>query len=208
MKIKISNNKQKQLQKGVLETFPKYTTFIINQASQTAQATRPDIVGQLSEEFPLYVEECKQQGIEPSLQGWVDYHTNKFFDAIDLAKEKIKNMIENFRIAIDKIDDGLIEVWVKDLLYTKTYLGLNTEALIKEYIRSKGLIVVKSSPEEESRNIDLYINKRPYQIKPQSYSRTGASTGHQGLPPVIFYKKSDENIELEIDDPQLLNLLK
>lgn len=207
MKIKISKNKQKQLTDEVLNSFPKYTTFIINQASQTSQATRPQIVGQLSEEFPNYLKKCKNESVQPSLQGWVDYHSDKFLDAVENSKTKIKTMVNNFKDAIELIDDELIEEWIKDLLFSKTYYGFNLEAIIIKFFQSKGCNVRKATAEEESRNIDLFVNERPYQVKPISFKRTNPTTANLGIQSIIYYSKIKDTIELEIDDPKLLDLI-
>lgn len=207
MRLIINNDMQRELVEDEEIDFPRYTTFLINQASQTSKATRPNIVGQLSVEFPLFLQECFDNNVEPSLNGWIYYHTNKFMDALELAKERTVEMIERFRRAINEIDDELIEVWIKDLLYKKTYIGLNTEGLIRDYLRSNGLEVRKSSVQEEGRNIDLFIMGNPYQVKPETFRHTAPHTGHQDLPPVIYYRKKDNNnIEITFDDDFLIGL--
>ena len=54
-KLSLSDKEIRKLLDIIEYDFPKYTTQIINIASQNAQATRPKVVGQMSElieEFP------------------------------------------------------------------------------------------------------------------------------------------------------------
>jgi hypothetical protein len=55
MKLKIKNDELQMDITGDKPDFSKYTTQIINLANQNAQATRPNVVGQMSDliqEFP------------------------------------------------------------------------------------------------------------------------------------------------------------
>ena len=54
MKFNISNAELSALNDITNPEFPKYTSQLINWANQTAQGTRPRIVGQLSDLFPEY----------------------------------------------------------------------------------------------------------------------------------------------------------
>ncbi|MDZ7363482.1 MAG: MjaI family restriction endonuclease [candidate division KSB1 bacterium] len=74
MKIKITNEEIQPLLELPVPEFPKYTTQLINLASQNAQATRPKVVGQMSElirQFPQKHwqewEECLMKRIRASM---------------------------------------------------------------------------------------------------------------------------------------------
>ncbi len=203
MKIKISASKIADLKKGNLEHFPKYTTYLINQAAQTAQATRPNIVGQLSEEYPKYVLECNKLGDTPTLEGWKNYHKEKYPNAVINAVSRTDSMIENFKEAISQIDEELIEEWVMDLLYDKTFYGFNLEATIKLYFIDLGFKVKDATPEDESKNIDLYIDDKPYQIKPESLGHKQSIRSHIDIP-IIIYSKEVNSIVIEFDDEYLI----
>lgn len=205
-KITISAAKIAEMKRSNLEHFPKYTTYLINQAAQTAQATRPSVVGQLSNEYPLYVEKCKQAGTTPSLEGWKEYHKSKFPTALENAVKRTDDMIVNFKEAINQIDDELIEEWVLDLLYDKTFYGFNLEATIKMFLTSKGLRIKDADASDESKNIDLYINERPYQIKPDSIEYKQAIKSKINIP-LIVYRKEGNNIIIEFDDDFLKGVL-
>lgn len=49
MKKTITNQEVAALSNASVYPFPKYTTMLINQINQTAQGTRPKVVGQMSE---------------------------------------------------------------------------------------------------------------------------------------------------------------
>jgi hypothetical protein len=202
MEIKITKSKIKSLKSSTLDHFPKYSTYLINQSSQTAQSTRPSVVGQLSEEYPEYEAECRNKKSEPSLEGWKKYHQEKFPNAVENAVRKTSDMLENFRESLNNIDDNLIKEWVEDLLYDKTYYGFNLEAIIRLYFINKGYEVRKSNAQEESRNIDLFINGKPFQIKPESIDYKQAIKQNINVP-IITYKKMGDVIMVYIDEEKL-----
>jgi hypothetical protein len=91
--------------------FPKYTTQIMNVANQNSQGTRPAIVGQLSD----LIQKCPHKGYKE----WKEWYINNNPDAIDNAVHKIMPMIDNFRDAINQIDEDMVRAWVEDLVITK-----------------------------------------------------------------------------------------
>ena len=82
-------------------------------ANQNAQGTRPRVVGQLSE----LIKECP----EKTYEGWKDWYLTKHPEAIENASEKIKEMVNNLKEAIQKIDRTMIKKWVEDLVLEKTF---------------------------------------------------------------------------------------
>ncbi len=96
--------------------FPKYSRQILNLANQNAGATRPKIVGQMSELI--------QQFSGKTIEEWERWYLDRYPNAIKEASSKIADMIENFRNVMDHIDKELIEAWVKDLIIVKTFIGL------------------------------------------------------------------------------------
>ncbi len=149
--------------------FPKYTTQIINLASQTNHATRPRVVGQLTEEFRKYQEDEKNKGNIVTIKGWKKYHNDKYPTAFNDSYNKIISMLGEYKKAINLIEKKHIKRWLNDLLYKKTFEGLNVEKNLKSFLIEKGASIKDSNNEEESKNIDLYINEKPYQIKPASF---------------------------------------
>ena len=100
--------------------FPKYTSQLINWANQNAQGTRPRVVGQLSDLFPEYEQECDAVSID----GWREWYLKHYPDAIKTATDKIFSQVENLKVAIQLIDKAMVEKWVNDLVISKTYKPL------------------------------------------------------------------------------------
>ncbi len=161
-KFKLNNREIENLLDIKSIDFPKYSTQIINLASQNAQATRPAVVGQMSDLI--------QQFSGKTIEGWEKWYIDENPDAIQNATEKIVHMIDNFRSVIDKIDRQLIENWVRDLVIIKTFIGLRFhEAVLKktsELLKSSYRLSVAT---EESKGIDGYIGRIPISIKPETY---------------------------------------
>ena len=96
--------------------FPKYTTQIINQANQNNQATRPKVVGQMSD----LIQKCPTK----SYEGWKEWYLERYPDAIEEATDKAYEGVKNLREAIQYIDRDMVKAWVTDLVLTKTAEGL------------------------------------------------------------------------------------
>ena len=112
-KFKISNDEVANLSNAPHYEFPKYVTQFINLANSNAGGTRPQVVGQMSEliqEFP-----------GNSLEEWIEWYSERQPDAVNNATDRIYNMYQNISQAFAAIDRDMIEAWVKDLVYTKTF---------------------------------------------------------------------------------------
>lgn len=190
-KIKIKND---ELVQNIIENipdFPKYTTQLMNLASQNAQATRPKVVGQMSdliEEFP---------GSEYS--DWVEWYQRQHPDAIENATDKIQDMIEKMRDAIQLIDKEMIRNWVKDLVLTKTFIGLKFQkSILIKISLHKDTTYRLGTPEEESKGIDGYIGDTPVSIKPLTY-KSKKMLNEQIEVHMIYYEKKKDGINIHFD---------
>ena len=81
MKKTITNQEVAALSNASVYPFPKYTTMLINQINQTAQGTRPKVVGQMSE----LIKEFDGQ----TLDEWKRWYDSRQPQAIDKATAKI-----------------------------------------------------------------------------------------------------------------------
>lgn len=108
MKIKIPNTEIQELLSGKGYEYPKYSTQIMNLANQNAQGTRPRIVGQMSELI--------QEFGSGSMNEWESWYLNRYPDAIDLATERVFNMVEELKKSIVLIDKKMIREWVEELI--------------------------------------------------------------------------------------------
>lgn len=161
--------------------FPKYTTQIINQANQNNQATRPKVVGQMSE----LIQECPYN----SYEGWKEWYLERYPDAIDNATDKAYEGVINLRNAIKLIDRDMVKEWVTDLVITKTAEGLIFQEAILEYIADIEKTTYRlSTAEEESKGIDGFIGNKAVQVKSITYTTKRALP--EDIPcDIIYYDK-------------------
>lgn len=191
-KIKIKNEEITQLLDAEVVSFPKYATQLINLANQNAQGTRPEVVGQMSE----LIKEFKGKKLEE----WGKWYLNKYPEAIEKAKTKILQMMENLKEVIILIDAQMIEAWVKDLVIVKTFIGLKfQEAIMKRVAATMGKGYRMSDSLDEAKGIDGYIGEIPISIKPQTYE------SKQMLPEIIgvhiiYYDKVKDGINIFFED--------
>jgi len=164
--------------------FPKYTTQIINQASQNMQATRPKVVGQMSE----LIQQCP----EKSYDGWKKWYLQKHPDAIEKATDKAYEGVVNIRNAINEIDRNMVKAWVTDLVLTKTAEGLIFQEAILKYVANlENTSYRLAKPEEESKGIDGYIGDKPVQVKSITY--TSKQALQENIPvDIIYYDKGSK----------------
>jgi len=120
-------------------------------------------------------------------------------DAIAAATERINAMIHNLREAILLVDEGMIENWVKDLVFNKTYSGLLFQEAILKAVA--GLLHVDyrlATPEEEASGIDGFIGLIAVSIKPTTYSLK-KSLGESIAVAMIVYDKKPDGIVVDFD---------
>lgn len=197
MKKKIYNQIIEELSNAEAYNFPKYTTQIINLVNSNAQGTRPAIVGQMSELI--------QRFPGRSLDEWIKWYSEQQPGAVNNATEKIWSKLQEMKDAIALIDKPMIEAWVKDLIYTKTYCGLKFQEAILAYIaREYNTTYRLANVEEEAQGIDGYVNNKPAQIKSITYKQEALLAEIIHVPIIYYEKKKDGiNIEFEANDFEL-----
>lgn len=191
MRKKIYNQTVEELSNADVFDFPKYTTQIMNLVNSNAQGTRPAVVGQMSEliqEFP-----------GKSLAEWKEWYSEQQPDAVNNATEKIWSKLQEMKEAVALIDKPMVEAWVKDLVYTKTYCGLKFQEAILAYLaREYNTTYRLADVEEEAQGIDGLLNNKPVQIKSITY-RQEALLAEVINVPVIYYDKKKDGISIEFD---------
>lgn len=191
MKFKITSAELSENIAGKTYEFPKYATQIINLANQNSQGTRPKVVGQLSdliEEFP-----------GKSYKEWVDWYQERMPNVMEDATEKIFEMVCNLKFTFDKIDKNMVRMWVRDLVLTKTFIGLKFQKSILDKVATQKNTSYKlSTPNEESQGIDGYIGNMPVSIKPQTY-KTKNMLNETINVAIIYYEKLKDGISVEYD---------
>ncbi len=189
MKVRIGIEEIRRYLEIETPEFPKYISPLINLANQYAQGTRPRIVGQMSELI--------QQFTGRKLSEWERWYLEQKPEAIRTATERILRKLENFKDALDQIDQNMVEKWVKDLVVVKTFIGLRfQEAILKKGADIKGTGYCLASAEEEAKGIDGYIGNVPVSIKPYTYKVKASLSEHIGVK-IIYYQKVDRGIEVD-----------
>ena len=189
MKIKLTNEQIRQALEIPSLSFPKYVSQLINIANQNAQGTRPRAVGQLTDliqEFP-----------GKTLDEWEQWYLQRYPNAINIAKEKIILMLEGFKDAMRKIDEGMIYEWARDLVIVQTFVGLQfQEAILKKGSEIKGVGYKMSEKTDESQGIDGSLGDIPVSIKPDTY-KLKKSLREEISAKIIYYKKIKNGIEVD-----------
>ena len=192
MKIKITTEEIREYLDIETPEFPKYVAPLINLANQYAQGTRPKVVGQMSELI--------QEFEGDTLSDWEEWYLEKKPDAIKNATRKILEKLDEFRDALSKIDESVVEQWVSDLVIVKTFAGLRfQEAILKKGAQLKGVDYRRANPDEEAKGIDGYIGDVPISIKPYTYKAKSSLPEHINAK-IIYYRKVDDGIEVDFDD--------
>ena len=190
-KIKIKNYELTQDLVGATIEFPKYTTQLMNLANQNAQGTRPKVVGQMSDLI--------QEFGGKKYDDWVRWYQRKMPNAVDDAAEKIYEMVQKLKDAIILIDKEMVNKWAKDLILTKTFVGLCfQESILKKVAILKNTSYRLATPEEESTGVDGYIGGNPVSIKPSTY-KTKRMYGEQIEADIVYYDKKKDGINIEFN---------
>ena len=173
--------------------YEKYVSPLINLANRFAQATRPKQVGQVS----VLIRECPAQDYE----GWRDWYLARYPEAINEAADQVFEMLEKLRAALNNISRETVLRWVTELILEQTYVGLRVErAILEEAARCLGRTLSLSSPEDESRGIDGYLDGIPVSVKPNSYKAMD-TIGETINARMIYYDKmSSGTIVAHLDD--------
>ena len=181
MKIRLTAQDLRERLVGNRPTYSKYVSPLINLANRFAQATRRNQVGQVSE----LIRECPASDFE----GWRAWYLSQYPTAIDEATDRVVSMLDQFRDAMNKIDRPTVRRWVTELVIEQTYVGLRVERAILEAASDQlGAPLRLSSPSDESRGIDGYLDGRPVSVKPTTY-RTMDTLSETIDALMIYYEK-------------------
>jgi hypothetical protein len=192
MKVKISVEEIRKYLEIETPEFPKYAAPLINLANQYAQGTRPKVVGQMTDLI--------QQFTGKSLSEWEKWYLEQKPDAIKNATEKILMSLQNLKSSLNKIDEAMVEKWVKDLVIVKTFVGLRFhEAILKKGAEIRKTLYRLSESNEESKGIDGYIGDIPVSIKPDTYEMKASLPEYINIK-IIYYKKVNDGIEVDYSE--------
>ena len=188
-KFKISNDEVANLSNAPHYEFPKYVTQFINLANSNAGGTRPKVVSQMSE----LVKEIDGKSIDE----WIAWYTERYPNAINDATEKVWTMYETMKGAFNTITKDMVENWVKDLVYGKTYCGIRFQtAIISAIANQLNKDWREANPDEEAKGIDGFIGGKPLQIKASTY-KLEAHLSEVIDVPIVYYDKKKDGISIE-----------
>ena len=115
------------------------------------------------------------------------------------ATDKIFAMYQLMSEAFAAIDRPMIEAWVKDLVYNKTYCGLKFQSAILAFLADKYNKTWRlANVEEEARGIDGVVGETPVQIKSSTY-KLEARLAENIETPIVYYDKKKDGITIEFD---------
>lgn len=192
LKIKMTNSEVEHLSNASRYEFPKYTTQIINLVNSNAQGTRPEVVGQMSELI--------QEFDGKTLEEWVEWYTARNPNAVESATERIYAKFQEMRGAVNLIDRKMIQAWVEDLVYNKTYCGLKFQSAIIAFLAAHvGKEYRLANVEEEAKGIDGFIGDKPVQIKSITY-RVESKLPEVIEVPIVYYEKKKDGINLYFEE--------
>ena len=190
-KIKVNSDEIQRLFNMPTYEFPKYTTQLINLVNRNAGGTRSQVVGQMSDLIQEFDGE--------TLEEWVEWYTQRHPDAIKNATDKIFDMYQAMSKAFASINRKMIEEWVKDLVYNKTYAGLKVQSAVLNVLANRfGKIARLASKEEEAKGIDGFLNDKPIQIKASTY-KLESQLIESFAAPIVYYEKVSGGISIEYD---------
>ena len=196
MNCTIKNDEIADFNESEAFEFPKYTSQLINWANQNAQGTRANVVGQMSELFPQFMEECD----EITIENWKEWYTTKYPNAFATATEKIFTQVQNLKNAIPLIDKEMVERWVEDLVILKTFNGLYVQKAILAFLAKKqGKSYRLATPDEESKGIDGYVGNTPYSVKSTTY-KTMKRLSEVIDVKMVYYEKTKTGLKIEVED--------
>ena len=194
---RISNQEIQRLVAPDSPEFPKYVTQLLNLVNSNAQGTRPSVVGQMTE----LLTKSKARTVAE----WRSYYDEKMPNGIAAATDKIKRKLVEMQSAMASITDEMVESWVEDLVYTKTFTGLRVQEVILSYLAGQmGNVEYKvATAAEESRGIDGWINDRPIQVKPSTHGPAMARSSEVIKVPIVYFEKKKGGLFIEYPEDLL-----
>ena len=106
-------------------------------------------------------------------------------------------MYETMKGAFNTITKDMVENWVKDLVYGKTYCGIRFQtAIISAIANQLNKDWRESNPDEEAKGIDGFIGGKPLQIKASTY-KLEAHLSEVIDVPIVYYDKKKDGISIE-----------
>jgi len=181
--------------------WPKYSTQLMNVASQNCKATSPKNVGSMKELWT----EMRNQGIPGTLENWTEFYKSKKGEGLLIdAGQKIYDMLVKMGITWISLDMAM--QYVKEVVYNKTQMGLGGEEMAVQVVAGYYNLPYRfSTPEEESKGIDAYIGNYPVQVKPHDSVFKAHVHNHADKDKVLFVTYENKKQVCYIHNPEFIN---
>lgn len=203
---------------------PTYTSGFINDVNGWAGGSKAENVSQVSE----LIKQFREENPDGGLQDWIAFHQalegtmirvlkgrgkNKRYEMVRMAGveqgvQDIMCKIEEVKNNINQLTEEKIRLWLKNLVYEKTYCGLEAQKLILCHIAEEHHFEwMLGSVEDEKQGIDGYIIDPngplffPLQIKSSSYSNKHKQ--EHFICPVITYDLLEEGVNFKLPEDAL-----
>lgn len=219
---------QNLFQLNAAPNLPKYTSGFINSVNGWAGGSKPENVSQVSE----LIKKFREENPYGTLKDWKNYHHSLEGKDIEVfkgrglkMKPKIVQMagieqgvrdimakMEEVKNNISQLTEENVRAWLENLVYEKTYCGLEAQRLILKKIAEKRCYDwILGSVEDEKQGIDGYIvdpngpKFYPLQIKSSSYGNKHKQ--EHFVCPVVTYDLKEEGINYNMPDNALVEPL-
>ena len=181
-------------------TWPKYSTQLMNIASQNCKATSPKNVGSMKE---LWLQ-MRHAGIRGTLENWTNfYNQQKGQDTLTIAGQKIYDML--IKMSIHNITIDMAIEYVKEVVYNKTQMGLGGEEMAVQVVADYYNAPYKfSTAEEETAGIDAWIGDYPVQVKPHDSVFKAHVHNHADMHNVLFVTYETKKQVCYIHNPEFI----
>lgn len=201
--FRISEEERERLVAEEVDEFPidtpKYTTYLLNPATNLSQSNRPEVVGQMSE----IIEKFREQHPEGNFEDWIEFYFEEYGgeERLEQATEMAYPMVEKMKEAFEQVDRELTHNYLRDLVLFKTYEGFDIqETLLRKLGEIFDADIRRATAEEESRGIDGYVGDQPVQIKPITYKD---NLQEEFDAPVVYYDENKTNKAMTVDISEL-----
>lgn len=193
-KLRISSEEREIIVRGTREEYPKYVSQILNLANQNAQATRAEYVGKMKD----ILREFDSTHPEGTYDDWVDFYMSGYNgdEKISNSAERLYDMVEKMRKAMQEIDEEDAERYVSQLVLYKTYMGNDIDEVIARKLEQVYSREVQLKPKDW---VVGYIDDIPFVL--QSLD-DGVKTKSPENAVTVYYRVESDN-SIVIDSHEL-----
>jgi len=203
---------------------PTYTSGFINDVNGWAGGSKPENVSQVSE----LIKQFREENPNGNLEDWMNFHQSlegsdiqvlkgrgktKRLETVQMAGieqgvQDIMHKMEEVKNNINQLSEEKVRAWLKNLVYEKTYCGLEAQELILRHIATEqNFEWMLGSIEDEKQGIDGYVIDPngprifPLQIKSSSYNNKHKQ--EHFICPVVTYDLIEEGVNYKLPNDAL-----